>query len=64
MICLKSDNCNFDDLDFDPFLWSFINHGRYLTFIDIFKGYGLFAVERYETQKKLKIELILNLHLF
>ena len=26
--------------------------------------YGHFAVERYETQKKLKIELILNLHLF
>ena len=25
--------------------------------------YGCFAIERYETQKKLKIELILNLHL-
>ena len=26
--------------------------------------YGVFAIERYETQKKLKIDLILNLHFF
>ena len=39
MICLKSENCNFEDLDFDLFLWSFTNHGRYLTFIDILKGF-------------------------
>ena len=28
------------------------------------ENYGVFAIERYETQKKLKIELILNLHFF
>ena len=39
MICLKSDSCTFSDLDFDTFLWSYTNHGHYLSFIDILKGF-------------------------